>query len=110
MAKTLAALADKARRPEKRSADGGVIQEAGLTHKDIDALISLNSALHRLARQADQDDVARFRQLKGMTDEQLEEQERRLKSAQQSEAIKEGLRNRALAEEVDLENNDGNED
>lgn len=100
MAKTLATLADKAKRTEKRSADGGVIQEAGLSHKDIDVLIGLNGALHRLAKQADADDVARFRQLKGMTDEQLEEQERRLKAAQQSEAIKEGLRARSLDDEV----------
>lgn len=109
MAKVLGQLAVKSKAEEKRGADGGLIREGGLGAKDIDALIALSGALHRLARQADQDDVARVRQLKGMTDEQLEEQEKRLRSAAHSEAIKEGLRNRALDEEVGGDE-DGDED
>lgn len=111
MAKTLQQIADRADRASVKAESGVVLQEGGLSHKDIDALVSLNSALHRLARQADADDVARYRQLKGMTEEQLEEQERRLKSAQQSEAIKEGLRRKALEAEVPMEEyEDGEED
>jgi len=110
MAKTLSQLAAKADRKEVKSKDGGVLSEGGLGSKEIDSLISLTNALHRLSRQADADEVARYRQLKGMTDEQLEEQERRLKSAQQSEAIKEGLRNKKLAQEVPLTEADLEED
>jgi len=42
-----------------------------------------------------------------MSEEQLQEYQRKLKSAEHSEAIKEGLRNRALGEEVPTENEDG---
>ncbi len=47
-----------------------------------------------------------------MTAEQLEEYQRKLKSAERSEAVKEGLRNSALAKEVpmELEDEDDNED
>lgn len=107
MAKTLDQLAERAKTTEKRSADGGLISAGGLGSKDIDSLIGLSGALHRLARQADADDVSRVRQLKGMTDEQLAEMERKLKSAEHSEAIKQGLRDKALAEEVELENEHG---
>lgn len=110
MAKTLDELAVRAKAPEVKAESGAVLTPGGLSHKDVDSLIGLSGALHRLARQADQDDVARYRQLKGMTDEQLEEQEKRLKAAQHSEAIKEGLRNKALQQEVELENEDGEDE
>lgn len=109
MRKTLDTLAKAADRAEVKSADGGLIQAGGLQPKEVDSLVSVTRTLHALARQADADDVARFRQLKGMTDEQLEEQERRLKSAMHSEAIKEGLRAKALSREVPLENEDGDD-
>lgn len=111
MAKTLSALATRADKPEVRGAGGAVLEQGGLSPKDVDSLIGLSGALHRLARQADADDVSRVRQLKGMTDEQLAEMERRLKSAERSEAIKEGLRAKALENEVTMEEDeDGNED
>lgn len=111
IAKTLQQLAKATDRPEVKAESGAVLQAGGLNDKEIQSVIGLSRALHALARQADADDVARYRQLKGMTDEQLEEQEKRLKSAMHSEAIKEGLRNAALAREVPMEEDeDGSED
>ncbi len=112
MAKTLKQLSTRSDAPEVKAESGAIIAPGGLGSKDIDALIGLSSALHRLARQADADDTARARQLKGMSAEQLEEYQRKLKSAERSEAVKEGLRNSALAKEVpmELEDEDDNED
>jgi hypothetical protein len=111
MSKTLTQLTEAAGRKAELSPSGGIIIRGGLTDKEIDSLISLSRALHAFARQADADDMARVRQLKGMTDEQLAEMEKRLASAEHSEAVKEGIRNARLAKELNLEENeDGEED
>lgn len=110
MSKTLAQLATRADAPEVKAESGAIITPGGLGSKDIDSLIGLSGALHRLARQADADDVSRSRQLKGMSEEQLEEYRNKLKAAERSEAVKEGLRNAALAREVPMENEDGEDE
>lgn len=111
IAKTLKQLSEATERPEIKSKDGGLVQAGGLNEKETASLIGLTRALHALARQADADDVSRHRQLKGMTDEQLAEMERKLKSAEHSEKIKEGLREARLAREVPMEEDeDGRED
>lgn len=109
MRKTLGNLGEASKREEVRSENGVVIQAGGLQSKEIESLVSITRALHALARQADADDVSRARQLKGMTDEQLAEMEKKLRSAEHSEKIKEGLRRRALDKEVPIEeeNEDG---
>jgi len=111
MSKTLTALTAASERKEERSPTGGLIIRGGLTDKEIDSLVTLSRALHAFARQADADDMARVRQLKGMTDEQLAEMEKRLASAEHSEAVKEGIRNARLAKELNIEGDeDGEED
>lgn len=112
MSKTLTQLTEAAGRKAEYSPSGGIIIRGGLTDKEIDSLVTVSRALHAFARQADQDDQARLRQLKGMTDEQLAEQEKRLAAAAHSEAIKEGIRNAKLDKELqfDEENEDGEED
>jgi len=111
MSKTLAHLTTAAERKAEVSPSGGIIIRGGLTDKEIDSLVTLSRALHAFARQADADDMARVRQLKGMTDEQLAEMEKRLASAEHSEAVKEGIRNARLAKELKFGGDeDGEED
>jgi len=73
--------------------------EEGLSVRDVEAMISMARALSGLAAKADADDLARKRQLRNMTPEQIEELERQVESKAHSDAIKEGLDARALRED-----------
>jgi hypothetical protein len=73
----------------------------GLSARDLEAAISLATTLNKFARLQDEDDVLRLRQVKGMSDEQLEATEKELARKVRSEAAKDAALNKEFPDEPD---------
>lgn len=109
MAAVLKDLVEKRRlnrEQQLRSAKMGVPvndDHKGLTYRDVESLIAMARCLSNLASKADADDLARKRQLRNMTPEQLEALEAATKAAAHGDAIKEGLDDKQLEEDLEGE-------